>query len=133
MVLFQDESIKVIYNADEQAMYAHWSKESEFISDESFRKVNEMYLKFAEQYEITYFLLNTKDFHYSIPVDTQAWVAENILPTLKKKGMQKVAFIVSKEFVAQLSIELTMSENPDILNIQYFSNESEAKSWLFTS
>jgi hypothetical protein len=128
--LFEDEFIAINHQIKDKMMHVEWKEKSEKLSDEHFRKINELYIKFSEENEINGFLINAQDFLFPISNATQEWVGSEILPKLKEKGIEKVAFVLSKEFIAQLSIELTMQENPLLLNIGYFDNEGQAKNWL---
>ncbi len=130
MLLFEDQFISIAYQAEKQLLFASWTPASENLSDEHFKAINKMYIEFVEKYEVKNFLLNTENFLFSITVELQHWVGEHILLNLKEMGLQKVAFIVSKEFIAQLSIELTMQENPNLMSVAYFDNQEEAQKWL---
>ncbi len=132
MELIQNKFIEVSYNEDKKIMYAKWTKESKDLTGEEFKRINEQYVEFAEKYDIQSFLLNTEDFLFTISIDLQTWVATQILPQLKEKGVRKGAFIISEELISQLSIEQTMEENPKLVTVNYFSDEGVAEKWLLS-
>jgi len=53
------------------------------------------------------------------------------LDKLAEAGIKKIAFLVSAEMIAQLSIEQTLEEsNASAFAVKYFDVEEDAKKWL---
>lgn len=90
-------------------------------------------VKFAHKYQPKYFFFDTQNFDFTIAPDMQDWIDTNIFAEFVKAGVVKYAYIVSKELISQLSIELLMDENVGkYFKTEYFTSEEEAKKWLFS-
>ncbi len=111
-------------------LFAKWLPSSSDISHDYFKEINYLYLELVEKYQLKTFLLDTTEFGYTIEPNMQIWVAENILSKLSAFGMTKIAFLVSQDFIAQLSIEQTMEEKVFDFLVYYFHDQSEAEKWL---
>jgi len=58
-------------------------------------------------------------------------VAENIFPKYAEAGIKKMAFLVSKEHLVQMSIEQSIEEGHDSpFETKYFNSEQEAFAWF---
>ena len=69
-----------------------------------------------------------------VPVDIQDWIVSFLFPTVIEKGALKYAIIMSKELVAELSVEQMFNEVRDKPTGEFqqfnFENEAEAIKWL---
>ncbi len=95
----------------------------------------ELMLKWAREIELfkpTYQLVNYFNFYRPIPQHLQLWINENLIGPAFRVGMKKVAFIISRDFYVQVSLEQTMQEKEGKkLELKYFDNEKDAEHWLF--
>ena len=90
-------------------------------------------VKLAQKYHPKYFFFDTQNFNFTIAPDMQDWIDTNILTEFVKVGVLKYAYIVSKEFISQLSIELLMDEKVGkFFKTEYFTSKQEAKKWLLS-
>jgi len=131
-MLKRDDFISIGVDLEKSMLYAKWLPMSKDISEEYFKDTNWLYVQLCEHHELSSFLLDTTSFGFTISPTVQIWVAENILPKLSKGGMKKVAFLVSTDFIAQLSIEQTMEEKVLDFLVSYFDQQSEALAWLLS-
>jgi hypothetical protein len=66
-----------------------------------------------------------------IDPELQIWIDENINKKEIELGIRKEAFVMPAGFIAQLSVEQTMSEiYGQCINTRYFSSSDEALAWL---
>ena len=80
----------------------------------------------------TFQLVDYLNFFKPIPVNMQKWINENLLAPSYEAGLKKVAFIISRDFYAQVSLEQLMLEKEGKkFRIKYFGNETDAEKWLF--
>lgn len=95
----------------------------------------ELMLKWSEEidyYKPKYQLVNYLNFYRPIPPEMQLWLNENLIGPAFKAGMKRVAFIISRDFYVQVSLEQTMAEEAGkIFQLKYFDNEKDAENWLF--
>jgi hypothetical protein len=100
------------------------------MTEEDFKSINLFYVESFEKMPVKAFLIDSREFAFSVSPELQSWVAEHIISRAIALGLKKLAFMVSKEFIAQLSIEQTIEEGGDIpFQTQYFDELSKAKDW----
>jgi hypothetical protein len=129
--IFSQPAVNIRYDGKSMLLRAEWTSESLKISEDFFKNINRKYIEIAEKKPVKSFYIDTKDFQYTIRPEIQEWVASEVLPRLIGLGLRKVAFLQSEDFVAQLSVEQTMSECDDLpFQVIYFSNEGDALAWL---
>lgn len=78
-------------------------------------------------------LIDSRNFQFTMSPALQDWQDKNINQVMLKEmsDYPKTAFIQSKDFITQLSLEQTMDETDETSGlVRYFDNELEAKSWL---
>lgn len=127
--ILDNEAIRVSHDASKKLLYVVWTAESENITHDFFREINELYVEITANRPTSVVFLNTQNFTYTISVEMQTWVNENIVSKLIANGISRFAFLMSSEFIAQLSIEQTMEDVEDTF-VRYFDEESEAIKWL---
>jgi hypothetical protein len=129
--VFNHDALTISYERKNALVLVVWQPESTNISPEFFKEMNLKYVELAEKMPVRSFFLDTVNFFFPIEPSLQTWVADCILPKIADAGCQKIAFLTSEDFVAQLSVEQTMEERDDMpFQVRYFSNENEAFSWL---
>lgn len=105
---------------------------SEEIEEELYKKLMLKWADEIEFYRPVYQLVNYLNFYKPVPPHMQKWINENLIGTAFNAGMKKVAFIISRDFYVQVSLEQTMQENEGKkFKLKYFDNETDAESWLF--
>ncbi|OJJ17725.1 hypothetical protein BKI52_28085 [marine bacterium AO1-C] len=122
------------YTLDQDKSYlqAHWSDESEMMVDQDFKDEMEAELKYVEAYKVTKYLIDTLKFGFVINPALQAWTDKHINKKLDELGLQKLAYIVSQDFISQLSIKQTMNESEkQNYETRFFTSLEEAEAWLF--
>lgn len=65
-------------------------------------------------------------------VEIQAWIKSDLVPMSIKDGLKYLGFVVPKSAIAHMSMKSVSKEveEKSSLNIQYFSSEKEAFSWV---
>lgn len=126
MKIFESEYETLEYDND--LFIATWT-DSEDLTDEIFKEHLLGYRDLVKEYQPKGLLV--KNFNYGILPETQVWVTKNI--DKHTESIKKVAFLVSSEFYAQLSLEQFVEEShsniPRVRN-RFFENETEAITWL---
>ncbi|WP_026999557.1 hypothetical protein [Eisenibacter elegans] len=133
-VLKENNWISVSYDASNKHLRATWKPESADMPEDDFRAINSFYVTCFQHHTITSFLIDSREFNFPISPEAQTWVGEEIIPAVINLGLSRLAFMMSKEFIAQLSIEQTMEEGGNVpFQIKYFSDLDEAQAWCFAA
>lgn len=124
--------IQVIYYDEESSlMRIIVSANTEYIGDENFQEAQLKILEMAKRYQPNCVLTNVQDLRYTIPPEMQEWAAQEIIAKMIPLGLMRLAYIIPKDFYAQLSVEQLVDELP-ILNFTtaFFIDEKTATEWL---
>jgi hypothetical protein len=76
--------------------------------------------------------VNLAELKFALTPETQEW-ADGLFPRILNAGVKKIAFIISSDVFAQISVEQLMEEkNVKTANfeIHYFDNEKDALKWF---
>jgi len=116
---------------DLKLLAKEWTPDTEYMSEQKFKEEVEKIAEVAEKYKVEKFHDNTTNFLFPISPELQTWVNESIFTRFIAAGLRKYALIVSKEMIAQLSIEQTMEEeNASSFQVRYFDSPEKASEWL---
>jgi hypothetical protein len=102
-----------------------------FLSTDEFKKVAENLQKLRKENSSKRQLNNIEDMKV-LTKDVREWLQSIWFPEALKTGLKYFAFVVPGDNVGKLSMKeanKNAQANPDI-EIEYFSNEAEAKEWL---
>ncbi|WP_291726577.1 STAS/SEC14 domain-containing protein [Bernardetia sp.] len=130
--MYKSKFIEVTLHPENSMLEATWFPTSEEMTEEEFKDemlgFRELFLQHKPKKE----LVNTKDFLFTIHPEIQKWTDENIHKLQNEQGcLKKVAFIVSEDVIAALSVEQIFDEeNSAAFNVRYFSERQEAEEWL---
>lgn len=96
------------------------SSDTEYIGDESFQEAQSKILEMTRKYQPSRVLTNVQNLLYTIPPEMQEWTAKNIIASMIQLGLRRLAYIIPKDFYAQLSIEQLGDEIPDLNFLRRF-------------
>lgn len=129
--VYQSKYVKQFYHPEKKILEVIWT-EGGLMTEEEYRKESLNFLEIADKYQSKGNLIDTRDFQYIISPDMQEWLNTAVFPKLMATGVQKMAFLVTEELFAQVSIEQTMNEEAAKEGFQthFFENREAAMSWL---
>ena len=131
MVLFNDEFLTVTLDDTKTTIINTWAPTTEDMTDEEYQSHLLKFTELAKVHKPTYHLIRSVDFLYTITNEMQEWTNTEVFPGLIEAGITKIAFLVSSEIMAQLSIELALDEsNASSFQVQYFDTENDAMAWI---
>lgn len=131
MQIHNSNFLEIRYDTNSGIIWDKWSKDTIKMTVNEFQKEITQWKNAIISQKVKFAIIDATDMAFSIAPSVQEWVNINITAPTIQAGLQKMAFIVSQEFITQLSIEQTMDENADkILQVRYFTNESKASIWL---
>ncbi|WP_338814719.1 hypothetical protein V9L05_05640 [Bernardetia sp. Wsw4-3y2] len=135
MEIYKSEYQTINFDESKSILSKSWTPKSEELEEDNFTAEINKIAECAEKYNAKYFLDDTRDFSFTITIELQSWVDNEVFPRFIAAGLKKYAIIVSKEFISQLSIEQTMEgqKGAQSFEVQYFDNTEEAKNWIESS
>jgi hypothetical protein len=100
------------------------------MSDDAFKNEMEAFVKLVEEHKPKRELVDTLDMAYVITPEMQEWMNKTLFPRYVNI-LEKVAFLVSPNIFAQVSVEQTMKEETGQgFTARYFEDGNEAINWL---
>lgn len=122
---------KFKFHEDGSLLEWTWNSESRYMEDDRFKEEFKSFLEIVKQREPRKILIDALDKDFVIDLELQDWVNKEIFSKLYGIDINKIGFIMSKDFITQLSIEQMMSEDEAVnFNIAYFVNRFELNEWL---
>ncbi|MCU0446748.1 MAG: hypothetical protein MUE85_17715 [Microscillaceae bacterium] len=133
-VLFQSHYLKVCFNSQNTILHTYWQTQAD-MEEEDYRQVLLDYLHWVHITLASKVIIDARKSTYSIPIETQKWINENIYIPAVAAGVRRLAYIISEDFFTQLSLELIVEDTDkekfeDVFVQKFFTQESEAVAWL---
>lgn len=127
---YKSKFMEVIHHPDHQLLEFSWSEGTIELTDDDFMRELEQQVRSVGEYKPQFVLVDTIKFTFPISPDIQSWVDENVYPAWAKEGVKKMGFLMSKEFISQLSIEQAVQENSqEALKSGFFDAREKALAW----
>ncbi|HAS39313.1 MAG TPA: hypothetical protein DCS93_02485 [Microscillaceae bacterium] len=141
VTIIENKYTSIFFDEDLELYEQYWYPESEDMEEEEYKETITYMLEYITEknYVLLNYLLDNRDFLFSMSPEMQEWQASNVasvlVKLLEKQGQSpqdiKTAIITSEDFISQLSIEQAMEENEvSELTTRYFEDEQEAREWL---
>lgn len=109
-----------------------WNEISEDMEDDEYKDLmrEQRDTVIENGHTIEFFLLDNREFLFSMSPDLQEWQANEIFVKMVTPEV-KIAVLVSSDFIAQLSIEQAIEEHDNAgETTRYFDDEQEAREWI---
>jgi len=128
-----EHSLADLYFDEAKAYFVErWKPATKDANDDDYINFQLQKIEWAKKSLPKLFLCDTKNLFYTITLEMQVWTDENVTRFWDNTPLEKVAFIVSSEFIAQLSLEQLMDESTHQYKFAYFDSEEKATNWLFS-
>jgi len=140
VTIVENKYTSIYFDLDLNLYEQYWYSATEDMEDEDYKEIQTQMINFFKEhkeYIIHNYLLDNREFLFSMSPEMQEWQAKYVMEFLAENmhtGSEsiKTAVITSGDFISQLSIEQTMEENEVSENAaKYFETEQEAREWLF--
>jgi hypothetical protein len=129
--LFFENEFLSLEDIAEGYILLRWKKNTERMRIEEYKTCVQKYAEAIAQLKSPLFLVDTREFLFTIPPKIQEWINEEIFPKNIEDGLRRMAILTSSDFLSQLSVEQTMHENPSLgFASHFFDSEEKALSWL---
>ena len=133
-ILFKNNFIEVRYEPNEHIVVGSWQDtDKETFTDSVFRECMLQWFEEVKKIGNVNVLADARKFLFTIGLNTQTWINENIIGLYPLHGVTKLGFLVSADLIAQISIEQTIEEKQQKFQVRYFSDLAEATQWLSKS
>lgn len=127
---YKSEYLTIKFEEEKNTLITHWTTH-EYMSDEAYREECDHYEKSVIKFKPANILVHSTEAKYVIPVETQDWMTARIFPLYESYNTKKVAIIMSKDFIAQLSFEQVVEEKDSQgLQMLFFDEEQKAFEWF---
>ncbi|NJO03848.1 MAG: hypothetical protein HC880_21195 [Bacteroidia bacterium] len=129
--VYQSKFIGMFYDPETSMHVAIWTAKSADMDEETYRQEMQAWANTIVESGARHLFVNSRDFSYTIAPETQNWIVENLFTAITKAGARKMAFLVSEDMIAHLSIEQAVEEDTvGLLAVNYFDDEENARTWL---
>jgi hypothetical protein len=128
--IYETEFVTAYWDATNKIIKTLWETPP-IMAEDDYRKEITRYFEAIKEYLPAFSLINAQNAQYNVRPDTQTWMVENLFPIYVQIKLKKMAIIVSKDFITQLSLEQTIEEaDNSIFQTSYFDNEDDALNWF---
>jgi hypothetical protein len=129
--VYESKFLQLEFDADTKLIELTWLPHTENMTEESYKSEFLVYLQSILNLRPTKLIADTRLMDFVISPELQKWTNQTIFPKSLEIGLNKVAFVVSREFITQMSIEKTMKENEGSQFItRYFDQKEKALDWI---
>ncbi|OQX98616.1 MAG: hypothetical protein B6I24_04850 [Bacteroidetes bacterium 4572_128] len=130
--IYESQFLNIFYEEDISLMTEIFTEETENITDEKYKKMMLNILECIKKYKPIKLIVDLKNFIFIIVPELQEWQDKNIVPEISKCSAKIAAYIVSKDFFSQMSIEQTVEEEESEKNftVKYFEDIKKARKWI---
>lgn len=130
MKLLDNEYISISFDIQTSMLFV--VRKTEVLkNDENYKKTILLWREIIEEHKPKKQFIDYSDFSQAISPEMQTWINENLIYPAIKVGLKKNAIIISKDKLAQISVEQTMDEihGLKVFN-KYYDNKEDAINWL---
>lgn len=131
MKLYQSNYLEIDAFDEQRLLELTWLPATADMTSEEYKDEHVELLKFMLAQNTEKVLGNIKDLGFVVSPEVQEWMNINIFIPAMEVGFNKLAVVMSAEFLAQLSIEQVMEEEVgQQIMTKYFDSIEEAREWI---
>lgn len=110
-----------------------WKPDSQFLDEPHYKKEQVTLWNTIRKVRPKFVVSDNTHFLYAIDPVLQDWVASEIDRLIADVRLERIAIVLSHDFLALLTIKQTIEEGKFKNITRFFDTSQEAKSWLFPS
>ena len=134
-IVLDKEFWTVYHNEQDRIFEAVWHDKGREMEDEEFRQyISEFAALFKDYPTVRGFMVDTRAYHFMMVEEIQEWHDQFIIPQYIEAKLEKIAFIMSEEFIVSISIEQAFDEEiaqaEKTFDLVSFSNPEDARAWI---
>lgn len=131
MRVYESNYLQIDSFEEERLLELTWLSATKDMTDEEYKNEHIELLKFMLEIKSEKILGNIKELGFVVSPEIQTWMNENIFIPAMEAGFNKLAVVMSTEFLPQLSIEQVMEEEAgQKITTHYFDSIEEARDWI---
>ena len=131
MEVFKNEYATLAYNMKNEILEQIWNQASANMKDEDYKMLQNKTLTAFGEYKASKMYVDINNLHFTISPELQRWTNEQIVQGLISHGIEKIAYKVSTDIFAQISVEQALEEdNTQKFPARFFEDEFSAFNWL---
>lgn len=129
--ILETKFVDVYFHKEKSRMDNHWKSSTEYMEIDEYKTIVLDIAEKVKKFEPKYMLSDTTTYAFVVTPDLQLWVSENFFVPVIEAGLEKLAFLVSKNVFTKVSVEQMMEEKEaSKMTTQYFDNKEVALKWL---
>ena len=128
--IIENRFLKLDFDQETDCLISIWQTIND-MRDSDYRKLFLKYYEAVKNLKPSNILVNAFNAQFAISVETQQWINELVFPLYKALKVEKMAIVMSENFIAQLSFEQAAEEvGVPEMQIEYFVSQEKALSWI---
>ncbi|MEM9326171.1 MAG: hypothetical protein AAGA85_10965 [Bacteroidota bacterium] len=127
MQVYQDQFYIVDVDPSNDQLSFIWKKGHPEVDHERFVAACCNFIGYGFEYRSDKILIDTLNFDYTPTPEFYAWQKTKHHDRYRKLGIQRVAYVLHEEYVAQMN---NMPQDESSFVTRYFANTTSAEAWL---
>lgn len=129
-ILFENKNLTIIFYEDKKYLFLRWNG---FIPSEDFKLLASHILSAIDKTNTEAILSDNTNWKVINPND-HAWASNHWFPTAEKKGIRKLATILSHDYFNRAAAKnIEGMANVNCMQIKNFNNHEDSVRWLQTT
>lgn len=129
MIVFNDEFLSINFFSEQNYILVV-RKANVDIDFKDYKATLDKWLEIILKYKPNKQLIDYSDLTVPLKAEFQQYAYKNLVIPSAECCIKKIAFILSRNLFAQMSVEKIMSKASDIAEYKYFNDFNKAKNWL---
>ncbi len=134
MEVYNSKYLHVAFFAEQRLLEATWLSETKMMNTDECKQEFLNYLDVIRKRRPSSMIVDSSNMLFTFGIEMQDWINHTIFAPALDVGVNKVAFVISKDFFAQLSTEQLMGETEGLRHTtKYFDTREAAKKWILSA
>jgi hypothetical protein len=132
--IYNSKYMHLAFFAEQTLMEFTWLSATKTMNTDECKQEFSNYLRIARLRGPMRVIVDTSNMYFTLNIELQDWVNQTVLTPLSSLGGQKLAFVISQDFFAQLATKQLMDEKGGLKSeIKYFDTKEAAKQWILSA
>ena len=134
MEVYKSKYLYVAFFAEQLLLEATWLSETKMMSTDECKQEFLNYLDVIRKRRPLRMVVDSSNMLFTFNPKMQDWINQTIFAPALDVGINKVAFVISKDFFAQLSTEQSLGETEGLkYTTKHFDTKEAAKQWVLSA
>ncbi|MDD4964239.1 MAG: hypothetical protein PHI11_10020 [Gallionella sp.] len=134
MEVYKSKYLHIAFFAEQRLIEATWLSETRRMDTDECKQEFLNYLEVVRKQQPNCIVVDTSNMCFTFNPKVQDWINETILTSLLSMNVNKIAFVISKDYFAQLATKQTMDEKEGLkFTTKYFDTKEAAKQWVLSA